>query len=200
MASNTNSWLSSVLNENPSNGMPTVEDRPHTWGPSNNRYSSATDDGDSLSDRNSLSQLVRITEDAHISSPIPSNAAVDRDRALPSLPSLFSGPGSAATTPTTLNSRPQLSANRSYTKNLILPRPDSYPPPKGYPHQLPMADQRPPALPPAGSEGSFVSSTTPTSATRSTFNMALTKPLPPLPKDAKDSKDGMDVLLQAAGV
>lgn len=199
--SNTNSWLSSVLNDPSSKGLPTVEERPHTWGPSsNNRYSSATDDGDSVSDRNSLSQLVRITEDAHISSPAPSSAAMDRDRALPSLPSLFAGQPQAPVSGSVGagGQRPQLSANRSYTKNLILPRPDSYPPPKDYPQQLPVADQRPPTLPAAGSEGSFAA--TPTSATWSTFNMALTKPLPPLPKDAHSTEDGMDVLLQAAGV
>lgn len=193
----TNSWLSSVLCDNtPSHGgepLPPVEERPHTWGPSNNRYSStSTYDEHASSDRNSLSQLVRITEDAHISTP-PHQAAADG--ALPPLSSVLTNNDVRP---------PQLSANRSYTKDLILPRPDSYPPPKNY--MLPMADTRPPALPPAGQEVKYSPA-------------QVDKPLPPLPaeaqqqhaqqqqqntsngqKEGKDQKDGMDVLLQAAGV
>lgn len=188
----TNSWLSSVLNDNsnhtPSSTqgeqLPPVEERPHTWGPSSNsRYSSGYENAE-YGDRNSLSQLVRITEDAHISTPQPENGG-----GLPSLSSVL--------TPNSNDIRPpQLSSNRSYTKNLILPRPDSYPP-KGY--NLPVADTRPPALPPAGSEVKH-------------HNSSMDKPLPPLPDEAKNNnqeqqenngnnKDGnMDVLLQAAGV
>jgi hypothetical protein len=181
-SSNTSrgSWLSNVLCE-PNDD----SDRPHTWGPSYNRYSTATDDADTASiasgrsGRSGLSNLVSVTESAHISSPPPGQ--------LPSLSSLVNG--APADSPT---NRPQLSQNRSYTKNLILPRPDSFPPPKGY--VLPMADTRPPALPPAGQ----------------VVPISKNKPLPPLPAEAhQESRDGqpagpggggMDMLIQAAGV
>ena len=212
---NTSSWLSSVLcdNSNDSNN-PQVEDRPHTWGPSSNRYSSPNYDGDD--NRNSaLSQLVRITEESHISTP---QLGTTPEGQLPSLSTLLNEPhqqqqqqqqqqqkyhGSHPYDPVVHN-RPQLSANRSYTKNLILPRPDSYPPPKGY--ILPIADTRPSALPPAGSDLAVPKSATTYSSGRNISSSNLSKPLPPLPSDAQKQKqqqqssDGMDVLMQAAGV
>ncbi|CAN6673977.1 hypothetical protein TRVA0_050S00210 [Trichomonascus vanleenenianus] len=189
--SKTNSWLSNVLCDSSSTtSQGNEEDRPHTWGPSNNRYSSPSYD-DPHGDRNSLSQLVRITEEAHISTP----QLTSRDGALPPLSSLFGGSNSQRTSACSSTSSsseyqavaqhqrpPQLNPNRSYTKNLILPPP----------HHLPMADTRPPAVPPAGEM--------PKAPGR------VDKPLPPLPAEARQAssaasaKDGMDVLIEAAGV
>ncbi|KAG5367880.1 C2H2 finger domain transcription factor dvrA [Yarrowia sp. C11] len=197
------------------------DNRPRTWGPSTNTNSVAGsasphqqyrgsgmltgDPGfDSQSGRQSLSSLV-INESMDESdddmsgsggssgtgAPLPPN----KDKPLPPFSSLFNGPNSA--------NRPQISVNKSYTKNLILPRPDSYPPKPpaaqaGGPaefgdfsssHVLPMADMRPvvgQGQQPQGKKD---------------------KPLPPLPVEADDvemsdapQRGGMDYLLEAASL
>ncbi|RMI95755.1 hypothetical protein BD777DRAFT_129649 [Yarrowia lipolytica] len=199
------------------------DNRPRTWGPSTNTSSIAGnasphqqyrgsgimtgDPGfDSHSGRQSLSSLV-INESMDESdddmsgsggssgsgvAPLPPN----KDKPLPPFSSLFNG----ANGPNSAN-RPQISVNKSYTKNLILPRPDSYPPKPpsaqgGGPtefgdfsssHVLPMADMRPVVgQPPQGQKD---------------------KPLPPLPVEADDvemsdapQRGGMDYLLEAASL
>jgi hypothetical protein len=183
-ASNTSSWLSNVLCDDPNQqqNRPAMEERPHTWGPSNENRLSQTADEVDVPDRNSLSQLVRITEDAHISSPPPGPDG------LPSLSNVFADPN-----------RPQLSGNRSYTKNLILPRPESHTTPQaGY--VLPVADQRPPSVNEDQTTTANVGVPSTGTGAKPKYNPSLSKPLPPLPMEAQEQRDGMDVLLQAAGV
>lgn len=199
----TNSWLSSVLCDAP----PSTEERPHTWGPTgsvpnglgHNRFS-ATDETTSQGDRSSLPTLVRISEDTDMtdmSSPeyndkLPSvSHLLSRDDP----PALLNGGGYANGRP------PQMgptSNNRAHLKNLILPPPESYPS-VGVGYALPVADTRPPAVPPAGGAG-----VVPAPSSRSRRSN-LSKPLPPLPGEKElDVKEpagnGMDVLLAAAGV
>lgn len=151
-----------------------------------------------------MSHLISITEDAHISTPkveggfasSPMTASPETSK-LPPISALIGD-----------QKPPQLSANRSYTKNLILPRPESYPPPKGFPphgfHSGSMGDNMPSPVDEHSSHGHNVQSASGPSA-RTTKH--LSKPLPPLPADVQSddkhqdvSSGGMDMLMQAAGV
>lgn len=183
------------------------DNRPRTWGPSTNTVAGnasphqqyrgsgiLTGDPGFDSGRQSLSSLV-INESMDESdddmsghsggssgaAPLPPN----KDKPLPPFSSLFNAANSA--------NRPQISVNKSYTKNLILPRPDSYPP-------------KPPA---AGSTefGDFSSSHLPMADMRPQPQGQKDKPLPPLPVEADDvemsdapQRGGMDYLLEAASL
>lgn len=234
-ASTTNSWLSSVLCDTP----PNAEQRPRTWGPSSgnrpnsltqNRYS-ATDESAGHGDRSSLPTLVRISEDTHMTEDSDMADSEFNDNKLPSVshllsqkdPHLRNNTGSPFLGSSQLH-RPQLpnSNNRSYLQNFILPRPDSYPPPppsmRGGAYSLPVADTRPPAIPPAGLANMLQ---VPAGSGYQPLVLSggrnkrsdLSKPLPPLPgeneaatrikqevKQEGGEANGMDVLLQAAGV
>lgn len=192
-ASTTNSWLSSVLCDAP----PSTEERPRTWGPSSgnrpnslNRYS-ATDEIEGHGDRSSMPTLVRISEDTHMSEDTDMTGSEYNDNKLPSVSRLLSqdAPPLRSYGYNQINQRPQLLNGRSSLKNLILPPPDSYPASPKDAHRayaLPVADQRPPALPPAGSLGFAPAPSTlmspVTSSSRSSQRRSnLSKPLPPLP-------------------
>lgn len=111
---------------------------------------------------------------------------------------LNGGSGYASGRPPQMGSTANNIDNRAHLKNLILPPPESYPSVNvGY--ALPVADTRPPAVPPAGGAG-FV----PAPGSRSRRSN-LSKPLPPLPGEKElevkePTGNGMDVLLAAAGV
>lgn len=156
------------------------------------------------------------------------------DNKLPSVSRLLSGNDSHTSSPFTYKGYTQLQrphmgnnngSNRPHQlKSLLLPRPEYYASATSY--SLPVADTRPPAIPPAGSggHGEIVQS-----GVSSKKSLSLSKPLPPLPIEAMEvvetkggvgfspshsvpstreqgrrasssAANGMDVLLQAAGV